>query len=69
MSAVFPRPEANAGMAVFVLIGGRARLQPVEIAARNNTEVWVRSGVKPGDRVIIYPPPAVRQDGRVRARN
>jgi HlyD family secretion protein len=69
VSAVFPRPEPNAGMAVFVLVGGRARLQPVEIAARNNTEVWVRSGVKPGDRVIIYPPPAVRQDGRVRARN
>jgi len=69
VSAVFPRPAPNAGMAVFVLIGGRARLQPVEIAARNNTEAWVKSGVKTGDTVIIYPPPAVSKDVRVRARN
>lgn len=69
VSAVFPRSEPNAGMAVFVLVGGRARLQPVEIAARNNTEAWIKSGVSPGDTVIIYPPPAVKQDGRVRARN
>lgn len=69
VSAVFPRSEPNGGMAVFVLNGGRARLQAVEIAARNNSEAWVKSGVKPGDTVIIYPPPAVKKDVRVRARN
>lgn len=58
--ALFPHGE---GMAVYRLDGRRARLQPVDVAARNATVAWVRDGLVPGQAVVVYPP-AVLADGR-----
>ncbi|HEX6704816.1 MAG TPA: HlyD family efflux transporter periplasmic adaptor subunit [Albitalea sp.] len=71
VSAVFPLPagpEAKGGMAVFVVEDGRARLRPVEVAARNGEHAWVREGVRPGSTVIVYPQSAVKDGARVRLR-
>jgi HlyD family secretion protein len=61
-------PIGDGGMGVFRVDGGRAKLQPVELGGRNGSEAWVRTGLKPGDRVIIYPPPSVSDGQRVQAR-
>ncbi len=66
VSAVFPRPEG--GNAVFVIDGGRARLVPVQLGARNGQEAWIESGVAPGAQVIVYPPPTTRDGLRVAPR-
>jgi len=66
VSAVFPLPDG--GNAVFVLDGGRARLTPVTLGARNGQEAWIESGVAPGAQVIVYPPAATRDGLRVKAR-
>jgi HlyD family secretion protein len=74
VSAVFPAPSAGpdaggaAPMAVFVVREGRARLLPIELGARNGVHAWVRAGLAPGDSVIVYPPPAVADGVRVKAR-
>lgn len=72
VSAVFPLPADAAsgpgGTAVFVFDNGRARLQPVRIGARNNTEAWVQTGLAPGARVIVYPPAGVGDGVRVKER-
>jgi HlyD family secretion protein len=61
-------PIGDGGMGVFRLEEGRARLQPVELGGRNGSEAWVRSGLAPGQRVIIYPPPNVSDGQRVQPR-
>lgn len=66
VSAVFPRPEG--GNAVFVVEGGRARLVPVQLGARNGQEAWIESGLAAGAQVIVYPPPATRDGLRVAPR-
>lgn len=77
VSAVFPwsgpagegaAQESAERMGVFVLEGGRARLRPVQVAARNGSLAWVRSGLAPGEVVIAYPPTAVADGVRVKAR-
>ena len=68
VSAVFPMPAEEGGNAVFVLEGGRAMTVPVDVAARNGEVAWVRRGLEPGARVIVYPPAAVRDGERVRER-
>ncbi|HET7866404.1 MAG TPA: efflux transporter periplasmic adaptor subunit [Burkholderiaceae bacterium] len=68
VSAVVPLPGADGGMAVFAFDGGRARLQPVQVAGRNSSEAWVKAGLQPGASVIIYPPAGVKDGGRVKAR-
>jgi HlyD family secretion protein len=55
-------------MGVFVVEGGRARLRTVQVVARNGSLAWVRSGLAPGEVVIAYPPPAVADGVRVKAR-
>lgn len=66
VGAVFP--QRDGGMAVFVADGGRARLQAVDVEARNGSEAWVRAGVAAGTEVIVYPPPNVRDGERIRVR-
>lgn len=61
VGALFPQGDKD--MAVYVLEGGKARLRPVQIVARNGSVGWVREGLNPGERVIVYPPPGV-VDGR-----
>jgi HlyD family secretion protein len=72
VSALFPLPARDdgsaPGMAVFALEGGRARLQPVDVAARNGAEAWVRKGLETGAAVIVYPAAGMRDGARVRVR-
>jgi HlyD family secretion protein len=70
VSAVFPLPEREGagGMAVFVLDGGRARLVPVKLGARNGSEAWLQDGPKPGATVLVYPPAVIRDGARVKVR-
>jgi HlyD family secretion protein len=57
-----------ARFAVFVADDGRARQVPVLLGARNGSAAWIRSGVTPGQQVIVYPPAKVRDGLRVAAR-
>ncbi len=68
VSAVFPLPGGEAAHAVFRFDAGRARLAAVQIGARNAGEAWIRAGLEPGDRVIVYPPAGVTDGARVRER-
>jgi HlyD family secretion protein len=63
--ALFPH---DGGFAVYLMDGSRARLQRVELGGRNGTSAWARNGVTAGQRVILYPPPAVADHKRVRVR-
>jgi HlyD family secretion protein len=65
VSAVFPVADDGGGMAVFVVRDGRAQLQRVQLGGRNGSEAWLRSGLAAGARVVVYPPPALRDGVRV----
>lgn len=65
VGALFPHGE---GMAVYRLDGRRARLQPVDVGARNATVAWVHNGLAPGQAVVVYPPAALADGRRVRVR-
>lgn len=61
-------PVADGGMALYRLEAGRARLQVVDVGGRNGTDAWIRDGLKAGQVVIVYPPPAVQDGKRVAVR-
>lgn len=65
LGALFPHGE---GMAAYRLDGHRARLQLVEVGARNNNEAWLRSGLTPGQSVLVYPPATIRDGRKVHVR-
>jgi HlyD family secretion protein len=65
VGALFPHGQ---GMAVYRLEGQRARLQAVDVAARNANMAWVRKGLEPGQVVVIYPPAALSDGRKVRVR-
>jgi HlyD family secretion protein len=69
-SAVFPMPASDDhAMAAFVIdADGRARLTPVTLAARNGSAAWIKAGLAPGTKVIVYPPVTVKDGVRVRER-
>lgn len=54
--------------AVFRVEGGRARLRRVEIGQNNGQLAEVRSGLKPGDRVVLHPGQSVSDGGALRVR-
>ena len=56
------------GMAAYRLEAGKARLQAVEVGARNATLAWVRKGLAPGQTVVVYPPAALADGRKVRVR-
>lgn len=62
VSALFP---LGARSALFVVDGGRARQHEVEVLARNGHEAWVKTELKPGTEVIVYPPTALQEGDRV----
>jgi HlyD family secretion protein len=68
VGAVFPQAAPASGPAVFVADGGRARLQPVSVAARNGSEAWITQGVEDGTPVLVYPPAVVTDGARIRQR-
>lgn len=53
---------------VYRIIDGRARLTPVEVGALSDREAEIRSGLKPDDRVVIFPTDQVRDGVRIRER-
>jgi len=59
---------AGAGMAVFAVEGGAARLVPVSVGARNGVDAWVQNGLSSGASVIVYPPASVSDGARVKIR-
>jgi HlyD family secretion protein len=61
-------PANAARFAVFVANDGRARQVTVALGARNGSAAWIRSGLAPGEQVIVYPPTTVRDGVRVKAR-
>ncbi len=55
----------GAGWAVFAIEGGRAVKRPVVAPRRNAREAQVESGLRAAERVVVYPPDAVRDGVRV----
>lgn len=82
VSALFPLPAESAAaagegagglngldrQAVFVVEGGRARLKPVQVGARNGSQAWVREGLAAGAQVVVYPGASVADGVRVKPR-
>ncbi|WP_157269443.1 efflux RND transporter periplasmic adaptor subunit [Azohydromonas aeria] len=67
VGAVFP-VEDEGVLAVYRVEGERARLQPVEVAARNGAQAWIKSGLQPGQEVVVYPSAALKDGARVQRR-
>ncbi|MDO9198829.1 efflux RND transporter periplasmic adaptor subunit [Rhodoferax sp.] len=65
VSALFP---VGARSGLFVLANGRARLQEIEVTARNGVEAWVKSGLTKDTQVIVYPDTKLKDGDRVKAR-
>ena len=63
--AVFRR---NGEWMAFVLDAGRAQLRPVRVGARSGLEVQVLSGLRLGERVVVYPSDRVADGVRVAER-
>jgi HlyD family secretion protein len=53
------------GWAVFVADGKRAVKRAVKVPRRNGAEAMVEEGVKPGERVVVYPSDALRDGSRL----
>jgi HlyD family secretion protein len=53
---------------VFAVDEGRARKREVKVALRNGVEALVEGGVKPGERVVVYPSDALADGSRVDVR-
>jgi len=53
------------GWAVFVAEGDRASKRAVKVPRRNGAEAMVEEGLKPGERVIVYPSDALRDGARI----
>lgn len=68
VGAVFPQAAPASGQAVFVADGGRVRLQPVTVSARNGRTAWVTDGLQAGAAVVVYPGAGVADGVRIRAR-
>jgi HlyD family secretion protein len=52
----------------FAIRGGRARMQTVAIGAMSDTEVEIRSGLQPGDAIVLHPSDQVLDGVRVAGR-
>jgi RND family efflux transporter MFP subunit len=57
--------KRDAGAAVFRIDDGRARLVPVTTGEAFGDWLELRSGAKPGDRVVLRPPADLRDGARV----
>lgn len=56
------------GWAVFAVERERAVRRGVKAAQRNGSEAVVEDGLKPGERVVVYPSDALRDGSRIRVR-
>jgi HlyD family secretion protein len=53
------------GWSVFVADGNRAVKRSVKVPRRNGAEAMVEDGLKPGERVVVYPSDALRDGSRL----
>jgi HlyD family secretion protein len=53
------------GWAVFVADGKRATKRAVKVPRRSGAEAMVEDGLKPGERVIVYPSDALRDGAKI----
>jgi HlyD family secretion protein len=53
------------GWAVFAVENGRAVKRVVKVPRRNGVEAMVQEGLKPGERVVVYPSDALRDGTKV----
>ena len=53
------------GWAVFVADGSRAVKRSVKVPRRSGAEAMVEEGLKPGERVVVYPSDALRDGSRL----
>lgn len=51
--------------AAFRVTEGRARMAPIEVGALTDREAEVRTGLRPGDRVVVFPSDKVEDGARV----
>jgi len=58
-----------AQVAGFVLEGDRARKRAVKVARRNSVEAMIEDGLKPGERVVVYPSDALKDGSRLELRS
>ena len=65
VGALFRRGEE---WAVFLVDGGRARLQPLQVGQRNDREGQIVSGLSEGQTVVVHPPDTLTDGARVRVR-
>jgi HlyD family secretion protein len=56
------------GWAVFVADGGQAVKRAVKAPLRNGAEALVEDGLKPGERVVVYPSDALQDGSRIEPR-
>jgi HlyD family secretion protein len=56
------------GWAVFHVADRRAELKPVEVGRRGELEAEIRSGLSPGDTVIVHPPEDLKPGAKVKVR-
>jgi HlyD family secretion protein len=63
LGALFREGE---GWAVFVAEDGRARKRSVRLERRNGNEALIARGLKPGERVVVYPGDALRDGARIK---
>jgi HlyD family secretion protein len=57
------------GWAAFVVEGERARKRAVKVARRNSVEALIEDGLKPGERLVVYPSDALKDGGRIEVRS
>jgi hypothetical protein len=58
--------EENGREAVWILREGRARWREVRVSATNDDQMLVTASVAAGERVIVAPPPGLRDGAAVR---
>jgi HlyD family secretion protein len=65
VSALFP---VGSRSGLFVLEGGHARLQEVDVSSRNGVTAWIKTGLTPGMQVIVYPDTKLKDAEEVKVR-
>jgi HlyD family secretion protein len=60
---------SGGGWAVYRITGGRAELTPVAVGAITDSDAEIRSGLKAGDEVVLFPSDRVRSGARVSPRD
>jgi HlyD family secretion protein len=56
------------GWAVFLVRGRSAELRTVEVGHRGELEAEIRSGLAPGDKVVVHPPDGLEPGAKLKPR-